>query len=96
MINGEPEKSCDLSVAEAAGRKISTAEGLAADSVGAKVQQAWIDNQVPQCGFCQPGMLMSVTGAVKQRRHGTAIANAVGNICVCGTYGRIKTTCSTL
>ena len=91
LLNGEPEKSCEMAVAEAAGRKITTVEGLAADAVGAKVQQAWIDNQVPQCGFCKPGMLMSVTGAVKQGAHGTSIANEVGNICDCGTYGRIKT-----
>ena len=96
LLNGEPEKSCEMAVAEAAGRKITTVEGLAADAVGAKVQQARIDNQVPQCGFCKPGMLMSVTGAVKQGAHGTSIANEVGNICDCGTYSRIKTARSPL
>ena len=96
LVNGQPEKSCDMSVQEAAGRKIMTVEGLAADPVGAVVQQAWIDNQVPQCGFCQSGMLMSATGAVKAGHHGSDVANEIGNICVCGTYGRIKTACSTL
>lgn len=96
LLNGEPEKSCDISVAEASKRKITTIEGLAADADGARVQQAWIDNQVPQCGFCQPGVMMSVTGAIKNGHQGSEIAKEVGNICVCGTYGRIKTACGTL
>jgi isoquinoline 1-oxidoreductase alpha subunit len=96
MVGGQAEKSCDMSVAEAAGKKITTVEGLAADATGAKVQAAWITAQVPQCGFCQSGMLVSATSAIKQGSHGASIANEIGNICVCGTYPRIKTACSTL
>ncbi len=90
LVNGQPEKSCDMSVQEAAGRKIMTVEGLASDPQGQKVQAAWVDNQVPQCGFCQSGMLMSATGAVKAGHHRSQIANEIGNVCVCGTYLRIK------
>ena len=90
LVNGQPEKSCDMSVQEAAGRKIMTVEGLASDPQGQKVQQAWIDHQVPQCGFCQSGMMMSATGALKAGHHGNEIANEINNVCVCGTYQRIK------
>ncbi len=96
LIDGEPEKSCDMSVSEAAGRAIMTVEGLEVDTVGQKVQAAWIAEQVPQCGFCQSGMLMSATGALKAGHHGSDIANEIGNICVCGTYGRVKNACKTL
>lgn len=96
LVNGQPEKSCDMSVQEAVGKKILTVEGLAADPQGQKVQQAWIDNQVPQCGFCQSGMLVKATGALKAGHHGTEIANEISNICVCGTYGRIKQACQGL
>jgi isoquinoline 1-oxidoreductase alpha subunit len=96
LVNGQPEKSCDMSVQEAAGRQITTVEGLAADADGAKVQAAWVAEQVPQCGFCQPGMLMSATGALKAGHQGSEVANEIGNICVCGTYGRVKNACKTL
>ncbi len=96
LVNGQPEKSCNMSVSEAAGRKIMTVEGLAADPVGQKVQAAWIAHQVPQCGFCQSGMLMAATGAVKAGHHGAEIAHEIDNICVCGTYGRIKQACQGL
>lgn len=96
LVDGQPEKSCDMSVQEAAGRRILTVEGLSADPVGQKVQAAWVAGQVPQCGFCQPGMLMAATGAVKAGHHGQEVANEIGNICVCGTYGRVKSACSSL
>ncbi len=86
LVNGEPEKSCDMSVKEAAGRKIMTVEGLAADPVGQKVQAAWIEHQVPQCGYCQSGMLMSAVGRIKAGDHG----GNLNNVCVCGTYARVK------
>lgn len=96
LINGQAEKSCDMSVSEAVGRKITTVEGLAADPQGAKVQAAWIAHQVPQCGFCQSGMLVAATGALKAGHHGQDIANEIDNICVCGTYGRISAACKDL
>lgn len=96
LINGSPEKSCDMSVSEAAGRKIMTVEGLAQDAQGLKVQTAWIENQVPQCGFCQPGVMMSATGALKNGHKGGEVAKEIGNVCVCGTYLRIKQACQSL
>lgn len=96
LVDGKPKKSCDMSVKEAVGRKITTVEGLAADPVGQKVQAAWVANQVPQCGFCQSGMVVAATGSVKAGHHGSSVASEIGNICVCGTYGRIKTACSSL
>jgi aerobic-type carbon monoxide dehydrogenase small subunit (CoxS/CutS family) len=88
-VNGEPEKSCDIDVSSAVGKKITTIEGLSADR-SHPAQKAWIAHQVPQCGYCQSGMLMSVAGAMKAGHHGAEIAKEVNNLCVCGTYQRIK------
>lgn len=88
-VNGQPEKSCDISVGSAAGKAITTIEGLSADR-SHPAQVAWIAHQVPQCGWCQSGMLMSVAGAMKAGHHGASIANEISNVCVCGTYQRIK------
>ena len=96
MVNGEPEKSCDMSVSEAAGRKIVTVEGLAKDAQGAKAQAAWVAHQVPQCGFCQSGMLVATTAAMKAGHHGSEIVPELSNLCVCGTYARIKEAAKTL
>ena len=96
LVNGQPERSCDYSIQDAQGRKIMTIEGLADDSQGQKAQAAWVDHQVPQCGFCQSGMLMATVGAMKAGHHGSDIAGELGNICVCGTYARIKTAIKTL
>jgi len=91
LVNGEPEKSCDISVGEAAGRKITTIEGLSADR-SHKVQKAWLDLQVPQCGYCQSGMILKVAALLQQNPNPSdaAIDSAIGNICVCGTYQRIR------
>lgn len=89
LVNGQPEKSCDMDVGSAVGKQITTVEGLAADPDGQKAQAAWIANQVPQCGYCQPGMLMATVGAMKAGHHGSEIAGEVGNLCVCGTYQRV-------
>jgi isoquinoline 1-oxidoreductase alpha subunit len=89
LVNGQPEKSCDVSVQEAAGRHIMTVEGLAKDAQGKKAQAAWVKHQVPQCGFCQSGMLMSTVGAMKAGHHGNEIGGELSNICICGTYSRI-------
>ncbi len=96
MVDGQPEKSCDMDVSSAAGKQIVTIEGLSADGASHPAQQAWIQHQVPQCGYCQSGMLMSVACAMRAGKHGSAIANEVKNVCVCGTYARIKQACSGL
>jgi isoquinoline 1-oxidoreductase alpha subunit len=89
LVNGQPEKSCVYDVSSAVGKQIVTVEGLAADADGRKAQAAWIANQVPQCGYCQPGMLMATVGAMKAGHHGSEIASEVDNLCVCGTYQRV-------
>ena len=96
LVNGHPEKSCDMDVAEAVGKKIMTIEGLEADPQGQKAQAAWIEHQVPQCGFCQSGVLMKTVAAMKAGHHGASIASQIDNICVCGTYQRIKAAVQTL
>lgn len=92
IINGQREHSCVFDVGSAVGKKILTVEGLAGDATGAAVQKAWVDNQVPQCGYCQPGMMMGATASIKAGKHGSSIASdLIGkHICVCGTYQRIK------
>ncbi len=88
-VNGQPEKSCHMDVSSAAGKPITTIEGLSPDR-SHPAQKAWIAHQVPQCGYCQSGMLMNVAAAMKAGHHGQEIANEVKNVCVCGTYQRVK------
>ncbi len=71
------------------GKPITTIEGLSPDR-SHPAQKAWIAHQVPQCGYCQSGMLMKVAGAMRAGHHGAEIASEVNNLCVCGTYHRIK------
>ncbi len=89
MIDGQPEHSCVFDVGSAVGKNVVTIEGLSKDR-SHPAQKAWIANQVPQCGYCQSGMLMSVACAMKAGHHGQEIAAEVKNLCVCGTYQRIK------
>jgi isoquinoline 1-oxidoreductase subunit alpha len=91
-INGEPVRSCSLPVSDAAGKQITTIEGLAADGKLHKVQQAWIDQDVPQCGYCQSGMIMAVAALLKQKPNPTDadIDAAITNICRCGTYQQVR------
>ena len=89
MIDGQREHSCVFDVSSAVGKKIVTIEGLSKDR-SHPAQQAWVANQVPQCGYCQSGMLMSVACAMQAGHHGSEIASEVKNLCVCGTYPRIK------
>ncbi len=86
LIDGEAQKSCNMSATEAVGRKITTIEGLSADGVSHPLQKAWIQLQVPQCGYCQSGMLMS---ACAQFNNGGG-GDEIDNLCVCGTYQRVK------
>ena len=96
LIDGNPDHSCVVDVGSAVGRKILTVEGLSADPDGKKAQAAWITHQVPQCGFCQPGMLIEAVGSMKNGNHGSSILGDMGHICVCGTYQRIKDAVQTL
>jgi isoquinoline 1-oxidoreductase alpha subunit len=89
LINGQPEHSCVYDVGSAVGKQVVTIEGLSPDR-SHPAQRAWINHQVPQCGYCQSGMLMSVAGAMKAGHHGSEIVSEVQNLCVCGTYQRIK------
>jgi isoquinoline 1-oxidoreductase alpha subunit len=89
LVDGQREHSCVFDVISAVGKKVVTIEGLSPDR-SHPAQKAWIANQVPQCGFCQSGMLMCVAGSMNAGRHGAEIAAEVKNLCVCGTYQRIK------
>lgn len=89
LVNGQVEYSCDMDISEAAGATILTVEGLANDPVGKLVQAAWVAAQVPQCGYCQPGMMIAATGAIKAGHHAGEIAPEIKNLCMCGTYPRV-------
>ena len=89
MIDGQREHSCVFDTSSAAGKKIVTIEGLSPDR-SHPAQKAWIANQVPQCGYCQPGMIMSCAAAMQAGHHGTEILAEMGNVCICGTYQRVK------
>ena len=92
LVDGSPEKSCDMSASEGTRVKITTVEGLSSTAIGKKLQQAFIDCQTPQCGYCQSGMLMAATRSVSGNSKPTdaQIDSALGNICACGTYPRVK------
>ncbi len=91
-IDGQAVRSCSLPVSDAAGKQITTIEGLAPNGQLHKVQQAWIDNDVPQCGYCQSGMIMAVAALLKEKPKPTDadIDNAITNICRCGTYQQVR------
>ena len=90
-LEGEATRSCVLPVAAVAGRGITTIEGLSPD-ITHPVQQAWIKKDVPQCGYCQSGMVMAVAALLEQHPHPTdaQIDQAVTNLCRCATYHRIR------
>jgi isoquinoline 1-oxidoreductase alpha subunit len=92
-LNGAPVRSCVTPISAAAGQKITTIEAVAADRVGKAVQDAWVRNDVAQCGYCQSGQVMSATALLKGNRKPSDAdidAAMAGNICRCGTYARIK------
>jgi isoquinoline 1-oxidoreductase alpha subunit len=92
-VDGRPVRSCIFTVAAAENRSVRTIEALADDPVGARVQQAWLDLQVIQCGYCQSGQIMAATSLLATIPHPNddQIDNAMsGNICRCGTYPRIR------
>jgi len=92
-LNGKAVRSCQVPVATAASQKITTIEGLAGDGQLTRLQQAWIDLDVAQCGYCQPGQLMSAAALLASKPHPTDadIDQAMsGNLCRCATYNRIR------
>jgi isoquinoline 1-oxidoreductase subunit alpha len=90
-VNGKPRRSCSVALGSVADAEITTIEGLGAGGLTA-VQEAWIEHQVPQCGYCQSGMIMAVSGLLATNPAPTddQLAAAITNICRCGTYARIR------
>ena len=90
-LDGQPTRSCVLPVSAVGKKEITTIEGLGAKELH-PVQQAWIDHQVPQCGYCQSGIIMAVAALLKHNPKPTDddINTAITNICRCGTYPRIR------
>src|SRR6187397_401614 len=91
-VDGSPVRSCSVPAAAMQGRRITTIEGLAAGGTLTKVQNAWIANEVPQCGYCQSGMIMAAAALLKAKPRPTDadIDEAMTNICRCGTYQRVR------
>jgi aerobic-type carbon monoxide dehydrogenase small subunit (CoxS/CutS family) len=91
LLEGEPARSCVLPMSAVAGRSITTIEGLSADK-SHPVQKAWIAESVPQCGYCQSGMILTAAALLKRKAHptDTDIDSAMTNICRCGTYDRVR------
>ena len=91
-VDGQQVRSCSMPLSAAIGREITTIEGLAANGVMHKVQQAWIDHDVPQCGYCQSGMIMAVAALLDAIPQPTDadIDMAVTNICRCGTFQQVR------
>jgi isoquinoline 1-oxidoreductase alpha subunit len=91
-LDGIAARSCSLPVSAAEGRQVTTIEGLAQGGTLHKVQKAWIDHEVPQCGYCQSGMIMAVVDLLKTTPKPTDadIDNTITNICRCGTFQQVR------
>jgi len=92
-LDGEATRSCVTPVSYCEGKSVVTIEGLARADKLHPVQEAWIEEDVPQCGYCQSGMIMSAAALIKQRKNPTDAdidAAMVGNLCRCGTYNRVR------
>jgi len=91
-IDGVAMRSCSVPVSAAAGKKITTIEGLAQNGVLHKVQQAWLEHDVPQCGYCQSGMIMAVAALLREKPKPSDadIDSAITNICRCGTFQQVR------
>jgi isoquinoline 1-oxidoreductase alpha subunit len=92
-VDGEAVRACLTQASTIAGRKITTIEAMESDAVGKRLQSAWLDIGVPQCGYCQPGQIMSAAALLKQKpkpQDADIDAAMSGNICRCGTYPRIR------
>jgi isoquinoline 1-oxidoreductase subunit alpha len=92
LIDGAPTRSCQALVGSLAGRAVTTIEALAQNGKLHPVQQAWIDLDVPQCGYCQSGMIMAAVALLRDKPKPTDadIDAAITNICRCGTYQRVR------
>jgi len=91
-IDGAAVRSCGVLVSEIIGKEITTIEGLATNGVLTKIQQAWIEHDVPQCGHCQSGMIMAVAALLKDNPQPSDadIDDAITNICRCGTFQQVR------
>jgi isoquinoline 1-oxidoreductase subunit alpha len=91
-IGGVATRSCSVPLSEAVGKQITTIEGLASNGALHKVQQAWVANDVPQCGYCQSGMIMAVAALLREQPKPTDkdIDEAITNICRCGTFQQVR------
>jgi isoquinoline 1-oxidoreductase alpha subunit len=91
-VDGKPMRSCSVPVVAVDGAAVTTIEGLAPGSGLHPVQQAWLDHQVPQCGYCQSGMIMAVSALLAEKPHPTdaEVDAAITNICRCGTFARVR------
>jgi isoquinoline 1-oxidoreductase subunit alpha len=91
-VNGEIVRSCSYPVSEAIGKHITTIEGLAQNGILHKVQQAWVEHDVPQCGYCQSGQIMAAVDLLKRKPKPTDadIDREMTNICRCGTFQQIR------
>jgi isoquinoline 1-oxidoreductase alpha subunit len=91
-INGAAMRSCVMPVSAAVGKRVTTIEGLASGKTLTKVQQAWIAHEVPQCGYCQSGMIMAAAALLRQKPNPTDadIDAAITNICRCGTFQEVR------
>jgi isoquinoline 1-oxidoreductase alpha subunit len=92
LIDGVAARSCSFPAIAAEGKQITTIEGLAENGRLTKVQQTWVNNDVPQCGYCQSGMILAVTALLKDKPKPTDadIDGAITNICRCGTYQQVR------
>jgi len=91
-VDGKALRSCVMPVSAAVGKKITTIEGLATNGALHKVQKAWVENEVPQCGYCQSGMIMAVAALLneKSKPSDADIDKTITNICRCGTFQQVR------
>ena len=91
-MDGVATRSCSVPVSAAEGKQITTIEGLAAGGTLHKVQKAWLEHDVPQCGYCQSGMIMAAAALLKEKPKPTDadIDANISNICRCGTYQQVR------
>jgi isoquinoline 1-oxidoreductase subunit alpha len=92
-VDGAPVRSCSMPLSAASGKRITTIEAIGAGKLGAALQDAWAALDVPQCGYCQSGQIMSAAALLAAKKSPTDAdidAAMSGNVCRCGTYGRIR------
>jgi len=92
LVDGQPTRSCVTAAEAIEGAEITTIEAAQNDPIGKKVVEAWVDTQVPQCGYCQSGQVMAATALLTQTPNpsGADIDAAMTNLCRCGTYNKVR------